>query len=821
METPDPSKRPPKKRLPSGTIIQVQGEKYGSFNLLHYGMVEILYTDKPGETSAETVEISHRIGLVKGVAMIGIAGLLKDDDTSSFSIRAVSECIISTHPIEKENLIYRTNEDNSFNFKILRDLCNRVESSIYLHTNYKYLWHKYASIADSIALGLPGEAASGYDSKSRTGSTLLEYSGSLKALIRENDEQAPLPSPWDYNLFLGKIQDNLHLYVDRDSVRIEDLIDHPQFLFMKRLVYKNDKILTALFSSDEPLNQYIFNFFKKTITQIMEANITISAEILQLMNNIYNDDGWSVQMISEAKEKKPEMTNFLHFLTKFSWRCRKDTITLLGKDIFREYKVFGALKKFQSFLDPEAERASVEQQVQSEDVSKRLEKYKNLLPRILSFSTLDNSFKEEFKSGMDQFHQNEEKLGTQNLALREKLSEMYWLLYEDCFLKVIDSDLKGFIPGIMLHMGVVDERLLSEKELLLIDGFYMNNLFSDEGIPVMTLPYFLEKVYTSKISPSMTEMGDLFKTVLKIQDKLTKKEKANRYIYKNTPEDKIRFEIRNIAGDLSRMLSENKNKSLPFLCSDLFTGDISRMFLEPEGIARTVKHYRQRDFSLFYREVLFKHKLGSEFIKKEVVPNFVLYPAYGSRSVMWQEMEGNNKNSRGRIFFPILFAGKKDESLLTQLAYFRWELQKSIAGYNWTDPVEGGLVGIYYDYIHFFKKNPNITPEAKERLDQFIKKTKNDKDRFAREYAQWVEFEFEGKIRLNNYAREIFYRFCPFPKVVRETMAQKPNYKILETRYHNIQQKEILKMKSKVIKFEKKDIPLPGEIKRYMDFLER
>ncbi len=819
MEILDRSQTFTKKQLTPGILIQIQGEKSNSFNLLHSGMMEVLYTSTPVENPEELIKSSHRIGLIKGEAMVGITGLLNDDNTCAFSLRAVSECIVSTQPMEKEDLINLIHKDNSFNYKILRDLCSRIESSIYLYTNYKYLWHKYSSIADSIALALPGEKTSIYDPKNRKDSTLTEYSGYLKALVKE-DDLAPLPSPWDYNLFLGKVQDTLQLYVEQDNISIEDLIDHPQYLFMKRLIHKNDKILIALFSKDEPLNHYIFNFLKKTIAQIMTAAISISTEIIQIMDIIYNDDGWASQMILKAGENKPEMVNFLHFLTKFSWRCRKDTMTLLGIDLFKEYKVFGALKKYQSFQDPETDVTPNDGLNQSESTKKRLKKYGNLMNRILEFSTLDETFKAEFKALMNQFHRSNEKLESSHIPIREKLSEMYWRLYEDCFLKVIASDLKGFIPGIMLHMGVVDERLLTENELLLIDDFYTNNLYSDDGIPVMTLPYFLEKIYTSVISPSMTEMGDLFPAVLKAQEKLTKKEKTNRYIYENTPEDRIRFEIRNISGELSKMLSENKKKALPFLCSDSFTGEIHRFFLEPERIAQKVKDYRVRDFSLFYREVLFKHKLGSEFIKKEVVPNFVLYPVFGSRSIMWQEMEGNNKNSPGRIFFPILFAGKKEESLLEQLANFRWELQKSIAGYNWTDPVEGGLVGTYYDYIHYYKKNPNITSEAKERLAQFIKKTRDDKDRFAREYALWVNFEFEGKMRLNGYARDIFYRFCPFPKELRETMAQKPAYKIMDNRYRNRQQKELLKIKSRIIKFEKKGLPLPNEIRYYMDFLD-
>jgi hypothetical protein len=824
MEVLDLNKQYMKQTVPSGTLVIQQGEKSKSFVILHSGMVEVLFAENIESDSSvqNIVDNSLRIGLVKGDAMIGIMGLMEDKKVYEISMRTVSECIISSRPMRSEDMITLIHKDNSLNFKLLRNLCNRVDSAVYLYTNYKYLWHKYASIADSIALGVPGNTVSGNEIRERITSPLNKYSAYLKFKVKD-DGQAAVPETWDYELFSGKIQDDLKLYDDHDKIRIEDIIDNRQYQFIKRLIFKNDKILTAIFNGDKPTNQYLFDFLDQTIRLLIEANKKISREIQELMDIIYSDKGWAVQLISGSKNDNTHKKNFLYFLSKYSWRCRKDTMTLLGKDLFSEYKVFSALKRFQSFTDPEAEsKEGSSTAVKTEEMKKRLAKYKGLLKKILDFSSLENEFKEEFKILMDKLLKIEKKhdIDPALIKLREEISVKYWQLYEDCFLKVIDSDLKGFIPGIMLHFGVIDERFLTEEDLLAIDNFYAGNLFSDDGIPVMTLPYFLEKIFKSEVTPSMTEMGDLFKTVLKSQEKMTKKERAGAYIFKDTPEDKVRFEIRQISVELSKMLFGNKKKSLPFLCSESLTSSLKRIFIEPEIFSDSVQKYKSRDYSLFYREVLLKHALGSDFIQKEVVPNFIFYPVFGTRAIMWQEMDGNSKSSAGRIFFPLYFGEKLHETTLTQLAYFRWELQKSIAGYNWTDPVEGGLVGIYYDYIRYFKKNLDITPEAKKRLEEFVKKTKSDKDRFAREYSLWVEFEYENKMRLNSYVRDIFYRFCPFPQDKRDEMSQKPDFKIMENRFQNRRQKELIKLKSKVIKFEKKKLKLPPKLQDYIKFLE-
>lgn len=55
---------------------------------------------------------------------------------------------------------------------------------------------------------------------------------------RAAEKDIPLPDLWDYNIFLGKTQGALDLYKDYDEIRVETEIDHPQYLFLKRLLRK-------------------------------------------------------------------------------------------------------------------------------------------------------------------------------------------------------------------------------------------------------------------------------------------------------------------------------------------------------------------------------------------------------------------------------------------------------------------------------------------------------------------------------------------------------------------------------------------------------
>jgi hypothetical protein len=136
------------------------------------------------------------------------------------------------------------------------------------------------------------------------------------------------------------------------------------------------------------------------------------------------------------------------------------------------------------------------------------------------------------------------------------------------------------------------------------------------------------------------------------------------------------------------------------------------------------------------------------------------------------------------------------------------------------DPVDGGFIGAYYDYINFYKKNPNLTPETKELIRDFIKRTRSDKERFTKDYIMWMNFESEGRIKLNSVARDIFYRYCPFRKDFRAELAKKPLYTNLNTKYQNRTRKKILKTESRIRKFEKSEESLPQDIADYMKFLK-
>ncbi len=809
-----------KEKIPAGTILILQGTSISSLIVLHSGMAELISTDDDlsSMNDESIVEASHRVGLIKGESVCGILGLY-DGQPLEQSIVAVSDCVITNTPMETHLIAATLQKKMRLNLQVLQALVQRIESANFLFNNYKCLWHKLALIQDSIALG--AELASPNESNSipeRYDVDIEEYAAYLKYQAEQQGTRAP--ETWDTNVFLGRLQDELDLYVQYDSLHIENMFDNSQYIFFKRILRKQDRLVAAIFYKDEPTNFYVFRFLGDSLKKLLKYNRLIVKDIIKLINLLYRDNSWVENILDRGLTTNRSYLGFLHYLWKFSWKCHRDSIKLLKLDLTEQYPVYKRLLDYRK-LPAHDEVASQEENL-FDGGGDQLAKYNNLFVKIMDFSEASQEFKDEITSLLNEIKALDDILSTEKEAIqvRNRFADLYWKLYEICFLKIMHGDLKSVVPGIMLHFGLLDETLVSAEELETIDNTYSTMLCVDQPISAMTLPYFLEKIYNGDVNPSINEMGESFRELLKRQEKMTNRERdAAEFIYSDQPEDKVRYEIRMVSKELAKMLFGSRTKAIPILCSQALVGNIDRLMLNPEHCSEIAQKFRSRDYSLFYREVVCKHQFGTEIVKNEILPNFVCYPVAGSRMMMWQELDGTRKDSSARFFIPLYFTEKLEEKIGELLAQFRWELSRSVAGANWMDPVEGGLAGAYYDYIAFYKKNPNLSSTHKEKLADFIKKTRSDRDRFASDYLIWMLFEYEGKVRFNPVVRDLMYRFVTPDKEMRKSMMLKPLYSDLETKRQNRVRKDILRLESRFKKFEKSEVTLPREMEDYMSFL--
>jgi hypothetical protein len=226
------------------------------------------------------------------------------------------------------------------------------------------------------------------------------------------------------------------------------------------------------------------------------------------------------------------------------------------------------------------------------------------------------------------------------------------------------------------------------------------------------------------------------------------------------------------------------------------------------------------DFSLFYRETVLRLDAAREVIFEEILPYIVLIPISGAKTLLWQELAGNNKRSKGRFMVPILFNGDLEKSLTHSFACFRWELTKNVKGAMWADPIEGGVTGEYFDYVNTFKKNPKFTPEMKEKINLRFKSLRTNRDRFADDYLLWIEYEKDGIMKLNQVVREMFFKHIPFKKDIRDQLENMPAFTKYANRYKNIQHREYASYERKFKKYLNASGSYPKEIQDFFEFLK-
>ena len=614
-----------RQKVPAETILFLQGRKVGSLLMLHSGMAEILNTDiaLEGASPDSIIEESTRVGLVKGESVCGIIELY-NNQALGHSIHTVSDCIITNRPVDHKLIVQTLQQNMKLNLQVLHALIQRVESAIFLFRNYRYLWHKFASIQDSLAIGAeisrkrgPSEETTRYRLK------FAEYASHLDSLIDTQGEKSP--APWNAAVFFGSLQDKLNLYTQYDNLRIEEMVDHPQYLFIKRLLNKQIRLVAALLYKDGPTNSYVFQFLNNILEQLVKYNKDIACDIKRLVTILYGTEGWVPQLIKQSTSNNQRYLAFMQQLWKYSWSCHKDAFKLLRINLPQKYPSYKKLLDFRALAKTGSEADLGPSGTIMPEMRAHLGKYNGLLAKILQFSDKPREFKDEFTDllhkikALDDIHSTEKE----PLALRTRFTTLYWELYETCFLKVIASDLKSFIPGIMLHFGLIDEGMVTETELVAIDRIYSGTLALDEPVPTMTLPYFLEKIYTGDLNPSMNETGESFREVLKRQEKMSARErKATEIFYSDKPEDKVRYEIRVVACEVAKTIYGSKQKALPVLSKQSLSGNINNLLLSPETCSEIAQGFHSLDYSLFYREIVCKHRFGTDLVKNEILSQF-------------------------------------------------------------------------------------------------------------------------------------------------------------------------------------------------------
>ncbi|MDE7312813.1 MAG: cyclic nucleotide-binding domain-containing protein [Eubacterium sp.] len=407
------------------------------------------------------------------------------------------------------------------------------------------------------------------------------------------------------------------------------------------------------------------------------------------------------------------------------------------------------------------------------------------LKHIMDFGQIGMEEADAFKKQVEAYRSLPDMTSTDSAAykIRKQLAPPFYEIYFKVFMQMIENeDEASPIIEMFLNFGFMDTKMAGEenaKALYDLTG-RLRQFKSDR---VYTIYTWLRSIYFGRNEPSKNEFELDYLGYLLEQRKngdLTEEQVKK---MQNDQKEKVRFEIQNMFSSANRITYGKITTFCPILCEYDLINTIDKMAVTVERLEEELNKIRKIDFSAFYREVNFTNAandiLSHEMLMKEVLPDIILMPNAGTRAMMWQETADKRRDTKARFLFPIFTAASLEDMMVETVARYRWEMCRKIQGVRWNDIREKSLTSEYCDYLQFYRKNRDLSADAKDKLKTAIQRAKNNyREVFVKDYQGWISYESKGSFRLNKVAREILIVYCPFAKEIRTALKINPMYQI-------------------------------------------
>lgn len=428
------------------------------------------------------------------------------------------------------------------------------------------------------------------------------------------------------------------------------------------------------------------------------------------------------------------------------------------------------------------------------------------LDAVLAYAECDMQREEEIRELVTAYRALSDPADTddETRQLRRRLTNAFYELYKRVLKRSFTETELPVNIAMFLNFGLLDETLAGEEQTrALRDLAAKLPLCEDEN--VFTMPHWLRSIYDGRNEPSKNEFDMDYEAYLREEKKAGRltddEEKAKKY----DSWAKVEFEIDNMMKSNSRATYGRVLTFCPALLSSDLAADPSGAFLTAEKIKGAFAQIEATDYSIFYHDSLFsdpEHGINSETVKQKIYPNVILMPNVGVKAMMWQEAAGIRSNTPARFTFPIFLTAELFDQMLATAARYRWEFCRKVEGVRWNDVTEKSLTAQYCDYLQFYKKNRELTPELREKLSQELSRVKNNfREVFVKDYANWMKYESKGSFRLNKVAREIVIEYCPLSAKDRAALLQNPTFGKRIERMENLRERDKKRLKTVIDRY--------------------
>ncbi len=453
-----------------------------------------------------------------------------------------------------------------------------------------------------------------------------------------------------------------------------------------------------------------------------------------------------------------------------------------------------------------------------------LEDLTGSLQKILAYAKCDSHIGTSFTKHIQKYKQIANKNGTEEdvRTLRHKITKEFYQIYAAAFKNSLQDQEIPTVVKMLFNFGYVDEELAGEKNAAYLCSI-ANNLPTSPERGVYSIYEWLMAVYEERKEPSRNEFDLDYAAYLVEQRKtgaITKEEEKNLLTDRTA---KVIYELENMFPVVNKITYGRITTFCPVFSEHNVMKPLDTILVSADTIHDALNGIRSKDFGAYYRETMFsapEQGVQKEFINVEILPDFILTPNVGVRGVMWQEIEGKRRTTPARMMSSIFQLEDLALILVRLTGEFRWEMCKRVQGARWNDVSERSLTSEYFDYIQFYRKNQELSTDAKEKIKTDMARAKNSfKEMFIMDYAIWILFESNGSPRMNKIARGIMYSYCTFKADIREKLKANPMYREISERYEIRMGQKRHRIENICQKIRSTGKPVPEEIERERDFL--
>lgn len=449
------------------------------------------------------------------------------------------------------------------------------------------------------------------------------------------------------------------------------------------------------------------------------------------------------------------------------------------------------------------------------------------LQKILDYSGIDGERADEFGKLIAAFTSLKDRASPDDdvRRMRKQIADIFYDIYEGAFFRSIADRETPLILKMFLYYGFVNEELAGSDNTRALENLAASHKPDPEGNVVYAYEW-LKLIYDGKVEPSKNEFDMEWPKYLKqrYDDGEIKQDEMKRL--ERDRKAKTSFEIHNLMKLGSRITHGRVTTFVPVFTEDHVVRSPEDCVTSQKAVHDALNMIRGIDFSCFTRQIVYSNVdigVTREFIDTEILPYIILMPVGGSRSALWQEISGAHRNTPGRMLMPAFLDKEVSSHVLRLAGEFRWEMCRREQGVHWNDVTTPSLTSLFCDYLQFYRKNHELSPELREKIKAQLQSARNSsKAVFVADYMNYVVYESAGSLRLNRVSRDIIFRFCPFAKDIRTRLsASSPAYQKLIERYDIklAQRKRLMEIVQG--KIEKAGADIPDEIKGQRMFLEK